>query len=82
MQDWVHDQQCLAETEQRMVAVLDALELTTLVTSIHGISAVGAAAILAETGDPRRFATRPGVGQARGPGATRELSCTYTGPTN
>ena len=26
-------------------------------TSIHGISAVGAAAILAETGDPHRFAT-------------------------
>ena len=41
----------------RMVAVLDELELTALVTSIHGISAVGAAAILAETGDPHRFAT-------------------------
>ncbi len=47
----------LAETERRMVAVLDELQLTDLVTSIHGISAVGAAAILAETGDPHRFAT-------------------------
>jgi transposase len=42
---------------QRMLAVLDQLELTELVTSITGISAVGAATILAETGDPRRFAT-------------------------
>jgi transposase len=40
-----------------MVAVLDELELTALVTSITGISAVGAATILAETGDPNRFAT-------------------------
>jgi hypothetical protein len=32
-----------------MVQVLDQLELTDLVTSIPGLSAVGAAAILAET---------------------------------
>ncbi len=38
-----------------MRAVLDDLGLTELVTSIRGLSAVGAAAILAETGDPRRF---------------------------
>ncbi len=47
----------LTETEQRMTAVLDELGLTGLVTSITELSAVGAAAILAETGDPRRFAT-------------------------
>ena len=35
--------------------MLDALELTELVTTIDGLSAVGAAAILAETGDPARF---------------------------
>jgi transposase len=35
-----------------MAAVLDELGLTALVTSITGLSAVGAAAILAETGDP------------------------------
>ena len=56
LEDWNMDRQRLAETERRMVTVLDELELTTLVTSIHGISAVGAAAILAETGDPHRFA--------------------------
>ncbi|MDQ3455678.1 MAG: transposase, partial [Actinomycetota bacterium] len=38
-----------------MVAVLDQLELTALVTSIPGLSAVGAAAILAESGDLHRF---------------------------
>jgi transposase len=40
-----------------MVAVLDELQLTELVTSITGISSVGAAAILAQTGDPRRYTT-------------------------
>jgi transposase len=34
-----------------MVAVLDELDLTDLVCSIQGVSAVGAAAILAEAGE-------------------------------
>ncbi|WP_163745495.1 transposase [Mycobacterium lacus] len=38
-----------------MVAILDELGLTELVSSIPGVSALGAAAILAETGDPTRF---------------------------
>jgi len=42
-----------------MTAVLDELGLTALVTSITGLSPVGAAAILAETGDPRRFFADP-----------------------
>jgi transposase len=53
--DWHHALQQLADVEARMVEVLDALELTELVTTIDGLSAVGAAAILAETGDPARF---------------------------
>jgi hypothetical protein len=52
-------QRKLADTEQRMTGVLDELEPTGLVTSIPGLSAVGAAAILAETGGlPRIFAVR------------------------
>src|SRR4051794_7026984 len=47
----------LAVVEDRMGAVLDALRLTALVTSIRGLTVVGAAAILAETGDPRRFSS-------------------------
>ena len=38
-----------------MVEVLDELELTGLVTTIPGLSVIGAAAMLAETGDPTRF---------------------------
>ncbi|MDN5920806.1 MAG: transposase [Pseudonocardia sp.] len=55
LSDWhraLHEQ---AEVETRMLAVLDALELSELVTTIPGVSAVGAAAILAETGDPDRY---------------------------
>ena len=40
-----------------MVTVLDDLGLTGLVTTIAGLTPVGAAAILAETGDPARFAS-------------------------
>jgi transposase len=46
-----------ARTAQRLRLVLDELRLTELVTSITGLSVIGAAAILAETGDPRRFAS-------------------------
>ena len=53
LEDWAEAHRRLAETEARMLAVLDELELTDLVTSISGISAIGAAAILAETGAPR-----------------------------
>jgi transposase len=38
-----------------MLGVLDALELTELLGSIPGVSLIGAAAVLAETGDPARF---------------------------
>lgn len=53
--DWRRALDELTEVERRMLEVLDALELTELVTSIDGLSAVGAAAILAEAGDPARF---------------------------
>lgn len=53
--DWHHAHHQIADVEARMIEVLDALELSTLVTSITGLSVIGAAAILAETGDPARF---------------------------
>jgi transposase len=53
--DWQRLRVQRADVEARMVGVLDDLDLTALVTSIPGVSAVGAAAILAETGDPTRF---------------------------
>jgi transposase len=45
----------LARVETVMVAVLEQLHLRHLVETIPGLSAVGAAQILAETGDPARF---------------------------
>lgn len=57
LDDWRDLHRRIDDTETRMVAVLDELGLTELVTSIHGVSAVNAAAVLAESGDPRRFAT-------------------------
>jgi transposase len=55
LRDWHRALDELATVETRMRAVLDALELTELVTTITGLSAVGAAAILAQTGDPDRY---------------------------
>lgn len=55
IRDWRRALDELADVEARMIEVLDALELTDLVTTIDGLSAVGAAAILAEAGDPARF---------------------------
>src|SRR4051794_17388148 len=64
-----------------MVAVLEELELTALVTSITGISAVGAAAILAETGAPNRFATARGLVKHAGLAPREKSSGTFTGRT-
>lgn len=57
LEDWHTARARRIETEARLVQVLDELDLTELVTSIPGLSAVGAAAILAESGDPNRFAS-------------------------
>jgi transposase len=55
LRDWHRALGEITDVETRMLAVLDALELTELVTTLTGLSAVGAAAILAQTGDPARF---------------------------
>jgi transposase len=55
--DWRDTRARLADVGARMVAVLDDLGLRELVTTIAGLTPVGAAAILAETGDPARFAS-------------------------
>ncbi|MGH3636139.1 MAG: IS110 family transposase [Mycobacterium sp.] len=53
--DWRSAKTRLGEVEARMLAILDELELTELASSIPGVSALGVAAILAETGDLTRF---------------------------
>ena len=81
LEDWQHAQDRLTDTEQPMTAVLDELGLTALVTSITGLSPVGAAAILAQTGDPRRFATGRAVVKHAGLAPREKLSGAFTGRT-
>ena len=81
LQDWDHAQRRQADTEARMLTVLDELELTGLVTSITGLSAIGAAAILAETGDPHRFATARALVKHAGLAPREKVSGTFTGLT-
>jgi transposase len=59
--DLAHTRRLIEEVEHLMRQVLDDLDLTTLVTSIPGLSAVSAAAILAETGDLTRFTSARAV---------------------
>jgi len=79
--DWLHDQQRLTDVETRMTGVLDELGLTRLATSIPGLSAVGAAAILAQTGDPRRFATARALVKHAGLAPREKTSGAFTGRT-
>jgi transposase len=81
LEDWADTHRKLADTENRMTAVLDELELTKLVTSIPGLSPVGAAAILAETGDPTRFATARALVKHAGLAPREKKSGTFTGRT-
>ena len=59
--DLTHTRRLIEQVEQLMREVLDDLDLTALVTSIPGLSAVSAAAILAETGDMTRFSSARAV---------------------
>ncbi len=70
-----------AEVDTRMLAVLDQLDLTGLVTSIPGLSAVGAAAILAQTGDPTRFTSARALVKHAGLCPRANESGAYTGKT-
>jgi transposase len=77
--DWRETKTRLAQAEARMVEVLDELELTELVTSIAGVSAVGAAAMLAETGDPSRFDSPRALVKHAGLSPRDNASGTFTG---
>ncbi len=81
MSDWHDTTERLAGTETPMVAILDDLGLTELVTTIAGLTAVGAAAILAETGDPARFATPRSLARHAGLCPRDNASGGYQGKT-
>jgi transposase len=79
---WLETHRRLLDTETRMTAVLDELRLTELVTSITGLSAIGAAATLAESGDPNRFATARALVEHAGLAPRENLPSTFKGRTN
>jgi transposase len=79
--DWQAAKARLSDVESRMVGVLNAMGLTELVTSIPGVSAVGAAVILAETGDPSRFGSARSVVKHAGLNPTENTSATFRGTT-
>ena len=69
----------LAVTEGRMLAVLDELGLTGLAGSIDGVSALGAAVILAESGAPERFSSGRALVKHAGLSPQERSSATMTG---
>ena len=79
--DLAHARAETAVVETRMVQVLDELGLAQLATSIPGLSAVGAAAILAETGDPTRFSSARALVKHAGLCPRDNASGTYPGKT-
>jgi len=79
--DLAHARAQTAQVEQRMLGVLDQLGLTELVSSIPGISTTGAAAILAETGDPTRFGSARALVKHAGLCPRENSSGTYQGAT-
>lgn len=79
LSDWDQARAKQAATEARMVAVLDELQLTALASSIDGLSPVGAAAILAETGDLHRFTSARAVVKHAGLAPRERMSGTFTG---
>ena len=79
LDDWDAARANLVDVEQRMTIALDQLGLTGLVTSIDGLSPVGAAAILAETGDLTRFTSARAIVKLAGLAPRERLSGTFTG---
>ena len=77
--DWDHAKIKLVDAEARMVTVLDELHLIELACSIDGLSPVGAAAILAETGDLTRFTSARAVVKHAGLAPRERKSGTFTG---
>jgi transposase len=79
--DLTHARHEITQVEHRMLAVLDHLGLTELAASIPGVSAIGAATILAESGDPTRFSSARALVKHAGLCPRDNCSGTYQGTT-
>lgn len=77
--DLRHAQAQRDQVQALMVQVLDELDLTALVSTIPGLSPIGAAAILAETGDLTRFDSARAVVKHAGLCPRENASGTYAG---
>ncbi len=80
--DLAHARAQITEVEHRMLGVLDQLGLTELVSSIPGVSAIGAATILAESGDPTRFTSARALVKHAGLCPRDNSSGSYQGKTS
>jgi transposase len=81
LEDWRELRLRLAATGQRMLTVLDELGLAELAASIDGVSALSAAVMLAETGDPHRFTSGRAVVKHAGLNPSEHTSATLKGQT-
>lgn len=81
LEDWRVLRARLADAEKRMVSVLGELGLADLAASIDGVSALSAAVILAETGDPGRFASGRAIVKHAGLNPAEHTSATINGQT-
>lgn len=79
--DLAHARVQISVVEQRMLTVLDQLGFTKLAASIPGLSAVGAATILAESGDPTRFSSARALVKHAGLCPRDNASGSYQGKT-
>ncbi len=79
IEDWCTALASLSDVERRMVGVLDAMGVTALVTTIPGLSAVGAAVILGETGDPSRLPSARSMVKHAGLNPAENTSATIRG---
>ncbi len=81
LEDWRWLRARLAATETLMTGLLAGLGLAGLVASIDGMSALSGAVILAETGDPARFASGRAVVKHAGLSPCERTPATITGKT-
>lgn len=77
--DLAHARTATAQVEAGIAAVIEELQLTELVTSIPGVSVITAGMILAQTGDPSRFATARALVKHAGLCPRDNSSGTFTG---
>lgn len=81
LEDWKLLRRKLARTEGLMLDCLDRLGLRGLAGSIDGVTALSAATMLAESGDPSRFASARSIVKHSGLSPSENTSATLEGKT-